>query len=327
MPKGGATMVVPAEVGTTAFQFDFDLFEAQFSRSENSLHIQTRTGEVVLEDFFATGGQSLPSFQMMDGAEVPSAEILAYLNPNLNLSTEADPQPSIRGGGQNGPNCSKGCPVNGGGQNDPNCSRGYPVNGGAKDSKEPVHHAAADLCVFLHMNEYLKTGGAYGSGEHAGINVYFKNDAGERVALNSGDIASCNGKCAGSAASRYSVCTSPYEGWSASWLNLSLDKGHILISLNREGRAALRALQGCRESDNLVDYFKVTVTDTHTGKVFEYTTQVIVPTTPEFNAQEHAALVFAHGTSSAHEPYKVSIHAQGKELHITPNRVNIIRCG
>lgn len=81
-------------------QLDFDPGTANAERVHNNLVFTFDDGKkVTLVDFFVTGGNPLPALELPGGAEVASAQILAALNPDMDLTTAAGP--GVKSGGTN----------------------------------------------------------------------------------------------------------------------------------------------------------------------------------------------------------------------------------
>lgn len=90
MPAVGVAAVVASRPGGQ-FVFDFDLSNATFVRSENSLVIQADNGaSVTLSDYFAVGDESLPDLVLADGSVVAGKDFLAQFS-DIDLSTAAGP--------------------------------------------------------------------------------------------------------------------------------------------------------------------------------------------------------------------------------------------
>ena len=89
-------------VAGAKLQLEFDPTSSTVERLDNDLVFSfDNGGKVVVSDFFVTDGAALPNLQMPDGTEVASADILAALNSDMDLSTAAGPaaQASPPGGG------------------------------------------------------------------------------------------------------------------------------------------------------------------------------------------------------------------------------------
>ncbi|MDR2075713.1 MAG: hypothetical protein LBP61_02085, partial [Desulfovibrio sp.] len=102
-PAPGTTQSIPvpppAEAGS-AVVLNFDTGDGvSVSRGGNNLLFAFDDGsQIQLVDFFVTSGRDLPLFRMADGAEVPSATVLAALNSEMDLTTAAGPSRSGSGG-------------------------------------------------------------------------------------------------------------------------------------------------------------------------------------------------------------------------------------
>ena len=88
---------VPIELAAKV-QLEFDPGTASAERVDNNLVFTFDDGKkVTLVDFFVTEGNPLPALELPGGAEVASADILAALNPDMDLKTAAGP--GARSGG------------------------------------------------------------------------------------------------------------------------------------------------------------------------------------------------------------------------------------
>ena len=98
MPAAGAAVVVPSRPGEQ-FAFDFDLANATFTRSEDSLVIQADNGaSVTLNGYFTVGDESLPDLVLADGSVVAGKDFLAQFS-DLDLSTAAAEKIGLRRAG------------------------------------------------------------------------------------------------------------------------------------------------------------------------------------------------------------------------------------
>ncbi len=78
-------------------QLEFDPNGASVERSENDLVFSFDDGgQITIADFFVTGGEALPVLVLPDGLEIPSADIFAALNPDMDLTTAAGPASACR---------------------------------------------------------------------------------------------------------------------------------------------------------------------------------------------------------------------------------------
>lgn len=75
---------------TPTIKLDFNPAETQVERTDNDLSLQfPNEGTVILSDFFVTNGAELPTLVLQDGTEITSADLLASLDPTMDISTAA----------------------------------------------------------------------------------------------------------------------------------------------------------------------------------------------------------------------------------------------
>jgi len=313
-PENGANVTAVSSPGGF-LELGFDPSIATASRVDNSLVFEVDGGTVTLTDFFAVGDQGLPSLCLPDGTEVASADFFA--NSDLDISTAegatapgttpsggasyADDSGDLLGGvdrlGSLGTDfwtrstetaelfaatrgAGAAAPAAPAVPSVPGPVTPGPVTPGPVTPEPEVPSIGNDLRAVLYMHGALQTNNL--GGRSVSTHVFFKPENGERLQISAGDISSFNG-AAQNPAGGYAVTTSLPEGWDASWVSLSFDKaaGRIVISLTAQGFQALK-----ESGDKLLDYFKVTVTDNATGQSFDYNTQVVITTAPEFNSHE-----------------------------------------
>ncbi len=90
LPTGQPSIIAIGQ-NITQVAFPFDISTAAIERLDNNLAITTQDGKnIVLENFFATGNNPLPTLQLVDGTVV-AGNFLQTINPSLDVTTAAGP--------------------------------------------------------------------------------------------------------------------------------------------------------------------------------------------------------------------------------------------
>lgn len=315
-PENGAAITVQSIPGAQV-DLEFDPAFATASRDGNSLVFDIDgSGKLVLEDFFAVGDESLPSLRLPDGTVVASEDFFA--GSDLDLSTAAGPGNSSAssGGGDYADDAGalaggvdKSGALGGMGQWSAGSLREEDSAGadslvaasvgaagpgaapgtspgttpGTTPGKTPEITPEAppsdDIRAVLYMHSALADG--FQGARHVSTGLFFRAEGGDKVRLGPDDIAFIDGQSTGNAG-QYSVKISAPEGWSESCFNLAYDltSGLMTFTLTADGFAKLQSMA----DGNLLDYFTVSVTNTATGEIFDYRTQVVATTGQEFDS-------------------------------------------
>lgn len=97
-PTGENTVITGVPGAKLVLSFNLDTTTAE--RAENDLIFSFEDGNTLtVTDFFVTNGEELPPMELADGSELSSADVLASLNPDMNLVTAAGPNASGADGG------------------------------------------------------------------------------------------------------------------------------------------------------------------------------------------------------------------------------------
>ena len=101
-PQGGTAVEVLSAATGGNVTLGFDPVNSSLARDGNNLVFDTPDGRVQLTGFFAVGQNStLPTFTLPGGDEVPAADFLAAINPNMDLTTAAGGGGTAGSGGTN----------------------------------------------------------------------------------------------------------------------------------------------------------------------------------------------------------------------------------